>query len=135
MAKINSIWHALEEYQKKGKSGAYVPIARESDLLIALNNYKPGYKNEFHHHNGTSQSFLVLKGELTLRTRLGVDQPVTEYKVKEGECAVMAMGEYYQLENATTEPLVLYQAKQPTDLVQLHGKEPVNAREHFGDAI
>lgn len=135
MAKVNNVWRAIEDHQKKGKSGAYVPVARESDLLIALNHYKPGYKNEFHHHNGTSQSFLVLKGELTLRTRPGVDQPVTVHKVKEGECAVMAMGEYYQLENETGEPLVLYQAKQPTDLVQIHGKEPVNAREHFGDAI
>jgi mannose-6-phosphate isomerase-like protein (cupin superfamily) len=135
MAKVNNVWRAIEEHQKKGKSGAYVPVARESDLLIALNNYKPGYKNEFHHHNGTSQSFLVLKGELTLRTRPGVNEPVTEYKVKEGECAMMSVGEYYQLENATSEPLVLYQAKQPTDLVQIHGKDPVNAREHFGDAI
>ena len=135
MAKVSNVWNAIENHEKAGKSGAYVPVARESDLLIALNNYKPGYKNEFHHHNGTSQSFLVLKGELTLRTRSAVNAPVTEHKVKEGECAVMAKGEYYQLENETSEQLVLYQAKQPTDMVQIHGKDPVNAREHFGDAI
>jgi mannose-6-phosphate isomerase-like protein (cupin superfamily) len=135
MAKVNNVWRAIDDHRKAGKSGAFVRVAQESDLMIALNYYQPGYKNQFHHHNGTSQSFLVLKGELTLRTRPGVDAPIAEHKVKEGECAVMAMGEYYQLENETQEPLVLYQAKQPTDLVQIHGKDPVNAREHFGDAI
>lgn len=135
MAKVNNVWRAIDDHHKAGKSGAFVRVAQESDLMIALNYYKPGYKNQFHHHNGTSQSFLVLKGELTLRTRAGVDAPIDEHKVKEGECAVMATGEYYQLENETQAPLVLYQAKQPTDYVQILGKDPVNAREHFGDAI
>jgi mannose-6-phosphate isomerase-like protein (cupin superfamily) len=131
MPKISNIWSKMEE----NKNRPFTRVAQEGDLMIALNYYQPGYKNQFHHHYGTSQSFLVMKGELTLRTRKTVDAPVEVNKVKEGECCVMAQGEYYQLENETSGPLVLYQAKQPTDKLQLLGKEPVNAREYFGDAV
>ena len=135
MAKVNNIWAVIEANRGSEKPRAFMRVAQEADLMIALNYYEPGYKNQFHHHWGTSQSFLVMKGELTLRTRKNADAPVEEHRLKEGECAVMERGEYYQLENATSEPLVLYQAKQPTDKLQLLGKEPVNAREHFGDAV
>lgn len=130
MPKINNIWKLFEA--KK----TYTRVSSEGDLLVALNYYKPGYKNQFHNHTGTSQSFLVLKGELTLRTRKAIDAPVEENVLHEGECCMMATGEYYQLENSSpSEPLLLYQAKQPTDMVQIYGKEPVNSREYFGDAI
>lgn len=135
MAKVNNVWDVIETSRNGTKHRPFMRVAREDDLMIALNYYEPGYKNQFHNHTGTSQSFLVLKGELTLRTRAKIDAPTEEHRLKEGECCVMATGEYYQLENETQQPLVLYQAKQPTDLVQIHGQEPVNAREHFGDAI
>jgi len=131
MAKINNVWNLIEESGKK----PFIRVGKERDLMIALNYYEPGYKNQFHHHWGTSQSFLVMRGELTLRTRKNTQAPVEEFVLKEGECCIMEMGEYYQLENASSGPLVLYQAKQPTDKFQLLGKDPVDAREQFGDAI
>ena len=131
MPTVSNIWARIEETGRK----PFARVAQERDLMIALNYYEPGYKNQFHHHWGTSQSFLVMKGELTLRTRKDANAPVEVHKVKEGECCVMAQGEYYQLENEGSGPLVLYQAKQPTDKLQILGKEPVNAREYFGDAV
>ena len=42
---------------------------QEGDIRLALNCYSPGDKNEMHYHVGTGQSFLVLKGPVTLRSR------------------------------------------------------------------
>lgn len=132
MAKVCNVWQAIEA--AAGLSGSYIPIGREKDLLLALNRYEPGSKNEFHHHVGTSQSFLVLKGELTIRTKDG-ENPIEVHQLKDGDCVLVKNGEYYQLENESSEPLFLYQAKQPTDMLQILGREPVQAREHFGDRV
>jgi mannose-6-phosphate isomerase-like protein (cupin superfamily) len=135
MATVSNLWEIIDKNRAGAKPRPFIRVAQEPDLMIALNYYEPGYKNQFHHHWGTSQSFLVMKGRLTLRTRKGEDAALEVHHLDEGECAVMAAGEYYQLENETDKPLVLYQAKQPTDKLQLLGREPVNAREYFGDAV
>ena len=135
MVSINNIWQTIDDHQGQPNPRNFMRVAQESDLMLALNYYRPGYKNEFHHHFGTSQSFLVMKGELTLRTMNGTDQPAKEDTLGEGDCALIATGEDYQLENATDEPLVLYQAKQPTDRIQILGHEPVNAKAHFGETV
>src|SRR6516225_2742049 len=103
--------------------------------MLALNDYEPGYVNKFHHHWGTSQSFLVLQGVLTLRTRKTAEAPIEERKLEVGDCGVMGVGEYYQLANEGDGPLVLYQAKKPTDKIQILGHEPVDELNYFADAI
>ena len=133
MAQVTNLWKTIEEQRAQAKPRRFMRVARTDDLMVALNCYEPGYKNEFHQHVGTSQSFLVLKGRLTIRTLDPKDESVTEHSLGEGECVMIAGGEYYQLDNQADQPLVLYQAKQPADLVQIWGQEPVNARAHFGD--
>lgn len=135
MPKINDVWKITEDNVKSGKAKKYIRIVGQDDILVALNYYEPGYINPFHQHNGTSQTYLVMQGTLTLRTRAELDAPVEEFKLKEGQSAVIPIGEYYQLENQADGPLLLYQVKVPTDLLQIHGKPVVSSREHFGDSV
>jgi len=125
----------IDEKSKEAKPRAFQRMARQDDLMLALNYFQPGYHNEFHHHFGTSQSFLVIKGELTLRTRKDIGAPIEEFKLKEGDCCMMSVGEYYQLANEAAEPLVLYQAKRPTRQVQVYGQEPRGEHEYFSELV
>ncbi len=106
-------------------------LSKEKDLLIALNAYAPGANNEFHYHAGSSQSFLVLKGELTVRTMEKEDGPVTESVLGEGDCVLVANGEYYQLYNHTDAPALMYQVKHPGDRIVVLGKGALNNRDYF----
>jgi mannose-6-phosphate isomerase-like protein (cupin superfamily) len=132
---VTNVWKTVEENKNNPRTKAFMSIAREEDLMLALNYYDPGYKNKFHHHWGTSQSFLVLKGVLTLRTRKTADAAAEERTLEAGDCAVMVVGEYYQLANEGSEPLVLYQAKRPTNKIQILGHEPVDETTYFADAV
>lgn len=135
MPEVISISRIVDEKRQETKPRAFQRMAQQEDLMLALNYFQPGYHNEFHHHYGTSQSFLVLKGELTLRTRKDVGAPIEEFKLKEGDCCMMAVGEYYQLANEGTEPLVLYQAKRPAKQVQIYGHEPRGQSEYFSERV
>ena len=135
MATVTNVWNVLNAHRQEPGARAFLRVGQESDLMLALNYYEPGYEGPFHHHCGTSQSYLVLQGEMTLRTRYDESEPAEEHRLGSGDCALIATGEYYQLANEGDAPMVLYQAKQPTDKVQLLGHEPVNAREHFGDVV
>jgi mannose-6-phosphate isomerase-like protein (cupin superfamily) len=131
MAKVTNVWKTVEEHRKGPKPRRFMRVAQEDDLMVALNYYEPGYKNEFHYHEGTSQSFLVLKGRLTIRT-MDDSQDVVEHHLDEGDCVMIADSEYYQLHNETDAPLVLYQAKQPADRIVIFGKGPADQKAYFG---
>ncbi len=132
MAVVKNVWNALDAHRQSPDARPFLRVGQEADLMLALNYYEPGYKGPFHHHWGTSQSYLVLRGELTLRTRPDAIETAEEHRLGEGDCALIATGEYYQLANESDAPMVLDQAKQPTDQLQLLGQEPVNAKEYFG---
>ena len=106
-------------------------LSAQEDLIIACNIYQPGARNEFHYHKGTSQSFLVMKGTLTLRTKETEDGEATEYKLPEGSCALIPGNQYYQLHNETDGPCLLYQVKKPGDQIVIAGKGQMSNREYF----
>ncbi|HEY4133768.1 MAG TPA: cupin domain-containing protein [Alphaproteobacteria bacterium] len=110
---------------------ARIALSKEDDLQIALNLYTPGSKNEFHYHKGTSQSFLCLKGKLTLRTKENESaEPVTHY-LTEGMCVLMPADQYYQLDNESDAPVLLYQVKAPGDQIVIEGKGEMNNKDYF----
>lgn len=106
------------------------------DILIAINTYAPGARNEMHFHVGTGQTFLVLKGTAEIRHRhkdLPKEETVTS-TMDEGNCIVIPANVYYQLHNPGTEPLVLYQVKQPGELVSVEGKGILNPADYYTKA-
>jgi len=68
MAHVTRIFDSID-MQNPDRPRQRKLLSKEDDLLIALNLYSPGGRNEFHYHKGTSQSFLCLKGKLTVRTK------------------------------------------------------------------
>lgn len=118
---ISNVW-AHTDFTRSRKR---VLLAEEpKDLLIAINCYAPGARNEMHFHVGTGQSFLVLKGTAEIKHR-HKDLPPEENVVStlhEGDCVLIPANVYYQLHNPGPDQLVLYQAKQPGELVSVEGK-------------
>jgi mannose-6-phosphate isomerase-like protein (cupin superfamily) len=106
-------------------------LSKEADLMIALNHYAPAARNEFHYHMGSSQSFLCVKGKLTLRTKDSEDaEPVTHY-LSEGMCVLIPGNQYYQLHNESDQPALLYQVKRPGDQIVVAGKGQISNRDYF----
>ena len=106
-------------------------LAAQEDLIIACNVYAPGARNEFHYHKGTSQSFLVMKGTLTLRTKDDEDGEATEYQLEEGQCALIPGNQFYQLHNETEGTCLLYQVKKPGDQIVVAGRGQLNNKDYF----
>jgi mannose-6-phosphate isomerase-like protein (cupin superfamily) len=99
--------------------------------MIALNLYSPGARNEFHYHKGSSQSFLCVKGKLTVRTKDSEDaEPVTHH-LTEGMCVLVPGNQYYQLHNESDQPALLYQVKKPGDQIVVAGRGQLNNRDYF----
>lgn len=111
-----------------------VLLSKESDLMIALNVYQPGSRNEFHYHKGTSQSFLCVKGTLTIRTKESEDAEPVAHKLTEGMCVLVPANQYYQLDNEGDEPVMLYQVKKPGDEIVVAGKGKLNNADYFTKA-
>lgn len=106
-------------------------LSKESDLMIALNLYSPGARNEFHYHKGSSQSFLCVKGKLTVRTKDNEDaEPVTHH-LTEGMCVLIPGNQYYQLHNESEQPALLYQVKRPGDEIVVAGRGSLKNRDYF----
>ena len=108
----------------------------ENDILIAINCYGPGGRNEMHFHVGTGQTFLVLKGtaEVTHRHK---DLPKSEDVVstlKEGDSVLIPANVYYQLHNPGPDQLILYQVKQPGELVSVEGKGILRPGDYYSKA-
>ena len=136
---VTNVWKLVDENKDNPRVRPYMVVSQEEDLLLVVNSHEPGYKIKFHHHchqdAGTSQSYLVLKGQLTVRTRMDVHAPVQNRTLHAGDVVAIKPGEYYELENEGVEPVILYQAKRPAPLVQFLGRDPVDVKTHFADAI
>lgn len=129
MAQVSRVFDALNTDIDRPRKR--VLLSAQEDLIIACNVYQPGARNEFHYHKGTSQSFLVMKGVLTLRTMKEEGGEVTEHKLSEGECALIPGGQYYQLHNETDEVCLLYQVKKPGDQIVVAGKGQLSNKDYF----
>ena len=118
---IKNVWENTDFSKPRNR----VLLAEEpKDILIAINCYSPGARNEMHFHVGTGQSFLVLKGPVVVRHR-HKDLPPEETKettLKEGDSILIPANVYYQLYNPGPGEVVLYQVKQPGELVSVEGK-------------
>ena len=55
MAHISKIYDSIDLANPE-KPRQRKLLSKEGDLMIALNHYAPGARNEFHYHKGTSQS-------------------------------------------------------------------------------
>lgn len=106
-------------------------LAAQEDLIIACNVYQPGARNEFHYHKGTSQSFLVMQGTLTLRTKDDEDAEPIVHKLEQGQCALVPGNQYYQLHNETDGVCLLYQVKKPGDQIVIAGKGQITNKDYF----
>lgn len=111
-----------------------VLLSKESDLMIALNVYQPGSRNEFHYHKGTSQSFLCVKGTLTIRTKESEDAEPVAHTLTEGMCVLVPANQYYQLDNESDAPVMLYQVKKPGDEIVVAGKGKISNSDYFTKA-
>jgi len=122
---ISNVWENTDFTRARKR----VLLAEEpKDLLIAINCYAPGARNEMHFHVGTGQSFLVLKGTAEVKHRhkdLRPEENIVS-TLHEGDCVLIPANVYYQLHNPGPEQLVLYQAKQPGELVSVEGKGFLN---------
>lgn len=118
---VNNIFEK-QEYTRARKR---IPLAEEpNDIMIAINCYAPGSRNEMHFHVGTGQTFLVVKGQAEV-THRHKDLPKSDDVVStlvEGDSILIPANVYYQLHNPGPDQLMLYQVKQPGELVSVEGK-------------
>ncbi|MDX1483395.1 MAG: cupin domain-containing protein [Alphaproteobacteria bacterium] len=130
MAIITRVFDALDQHRQDRPRERKLMAAQE-DLIIACNVYEPGARNEFHYHKGTSQSFLVMQGTLTLRTKDEEDGPVEEHHLSQGDAALIPGNQYYQLHNETDGICLLYQVKKPGDQIVVAGKGQLSNKDYF----
>lgn len=127
---VNNIFEKAE-YTRARKR---IPLAEEpNDIMIAINCYAPGARNEMHYHVGTGQTFLVVKGraEVTHRHKdLPKEQDVVS-ELKEGDSILIPANVYYQLHNPGPDQLMLYQVKQPGELVHVEGKGVLRPGDYY----
>jgi mannose-6-phosphate isomerase-like protein (cupin superfamily) len=129
MALISRPFDALEDEDNRPRERKL--LAAQKDLIIACNVYQPGARNEFHYHKGTSQSFLVMQGTLTLRTMTEEGGEVEENQLETGQCALIPGNQYYQLHNETDGVCLLYQVKKPGDQIVVAGKGQITNKDYF----
>ena len=132
MAYVTKIAEAVEK-RKNSEEGAQgrLLLSQENDLLIAINLCPPGSQNEFHFHKGSSQSFLCLEGEMTVRTKEHEGSDIVTHHLTPGMCVLVPGDQYYQLHNESDKPTTLYQVKRPGDQIVIEGKGPINNRDYF----
>jgi mannose-6-phosphate isomerase-like protein (cupin superfamily) len=130
MAHISKIYDSIDLANPE-KPRQRKLLSKEGDLMIALNHYAPGARNEFHYHKGTSQSFLCVTGKLTVRTKDNEDADPEVHHLSEGMCVLIPGGQYYQLHNESDAPALLYQVKKPGDQIVIAGKGQINNRDYF----
>ncbi len=127
---IANVWENVSFTKARQRIG----LAEEpKDIGIAINCYAPGARNEMHFHVGTGQSFLVLKGPAVVRHRhkdLPPEETV-ESTLQEGDCVLIPANVYYQLYNPGPGQVVLYQVKQPGDIISVEGKGVMNNKDYF----
>ena len=126
-----NVWENVKDTRSRQRVG----LAHEAnDIGIAINCYAPGARNEMHYHVGTGQSFLVLKGPCVIRHRHKDLPPedTIETTMQEGDCVLIPANVYYQLHNPGPDhQVVLYQVKQPGELIAVEGKGVMNNKDYF----
>ncbi len=129
--KIQNVW----DHQDFSKPRNRVLLAEDrEDILLALNCYSPGDQNELHFHVGSGQSFLVLKGPITLRHRHkdADEKDTAEVELREGDCILIPNDVYYQMHNTGTQQALLYQVKQAAaEEISIIGKGILKASDYF----
>jgi mannose-6-phosphate isomerase-like protein (cupin superfamily) len=130
MAEVTKIYDMLD-LNNPEKPRQRKLLSKVDDLMIALNHYAPGARNEFHYHKGSSQSFLCVKGKLTVRTKDSEDAEPVTHQLTEGMCVLIPGNQYYQLHNESNEPALLYQVKKPGDQIVVAGRGQLNNRDYF----
>lgn len=130
MAHVTKIWDAVD-LNNPDRPRERKLLFKEADLMIALNAYAPGARNEFHYHKGSSQSFLCVKGKLTVRTKDSEDAEPTTHYLTEGMCVLIPGNQYYQLHNESDQPTLLYQVKRPGDEIVVAGRGALKNRDYF----
>jgi mannose-6-phosphate isomerase-like protein (cupin superfamily) len=83
----------------------YVRTTHSDRCHIALNCYEPGVNDELHCHPGSDHTFFVVQGECTMKG-LKEDE---EFVLKQHQAVHVPAGFFYQLNNTSTERLILYQ--------------------------
>ena len=86
-------------------------VATGTRLQIVLNCYQPGELDEFHYHKGSTRTYLVLEGEMTVRIR-SKEGKTTDHVLRKGGCVLIPPTEYYQLHNHGDAPALIYQVSQ-----------------------
>jgi mannose-6-phosphate isomerase-like protein (cupin superfamily) len=130
MAEVTKIYDKID-LNNPDKPRARKLLFKSDDLMIALNHYAPGARNEFHYHKGSSQSFLCVKGKLTVRTKDNEDADPVIHQLTEGMCVLIPGNQYYQLHNESDQPALLYQVKKPGDQIVVAGKGQLSNRDYF----
>ncbi len=130
MAHVTKIWDKID-LDNPEKPRERKLLFKEADLMIALNHYAPGARNEFHYHKGSSQSFLCVKGKLTVRTKDSEDAEPAVHHLTEGMCVLIPGNQYYQLHNESETPALLYQVKRPGDQIVVAGKGQLTNSDYF----
>ena len=110
MAEIRKVSETVD-LKDSAQPQRYVPMLVGEDVKIALNQFHPGDQIKFHYHKGSTQTYLVPEGALTLRTRDG--EAITENVLGKGECALVPPEEYYMLEIAGPEPCCSIRSRKP----------------------
>jgi quercetin dioxygenase-like cupin family protein len=128
---ISNVWEKVNFDRPRNR---IVLAEEEGDIRQALNCYSPGDMNEMHYHVGSGQSFLVLKGPVTMRHR-HKDQPKEENQevtLNEGDCILIPADVYYQMLCSSDDTAVLYQVKQADDSeIAVEGKGVQKSSEYF----
>ena len=108
-------------------------VAGNDAMQIVLNCYQPGQRDEFHYHKGSTRTYLIFDGSMTIRIRN--DEGITDYTVAKGGCALIPEGEYYQFYNHTDAPALIYQVSQRAGRGELMiwGKGEVLPQDYFTD--
>ena len=63
----------------------HTPVAGNDALQIVLNCYQPGQRDEFHYHKGSTRTYLILEGTMTIRIRN--EDRITDNIVPARSCA------------------------------------------------
>lgn len=130
MAEVTKIYDKID-LDNPDKPRSRKLLSKSDDLMIALNHYAPGARNEFHYHKGSSQSFLCVKGKLTVRTKENEEADPVTHHLTEGMCVLIPGNQYYQLHNESDQPALLYQVKKPGDQIVVAGKGQLSNRDYF----
>ena len=111
MAEFTADLMSMVDMNDASQPRRHTRVASGTRLQIVLNCYQPGERDEFHYHKGSTRTYLVLAGEMTIRIR-SKDGETTDHVVRKGGCTLIPPTEYYQFHNHSDAPALIYQVSQ-----------------------